>query len=238
MSQGQGPAGREGLVEWASIVLALAGVALLPWPGLGVGPGRLWVSWSLLEASFLLPLVPALLSGAAMVARPAAREAQLGALGRALVWLALGLSTGLDATGGLGGVAARVLALAAVAIAMPAALGWGPFGPLPGWPGLSTAAGLPPAQQRSATLSRRVRTEALLVVAFALTLPTPINFPQRTLLAVAAGVALAAVLSSLGRRFAGRWPRLALPDALGLTLLRALPLAIAAIIVAAIALGR
>src|SRR5690349_9823529 len=87
----------EDALQIASAVLALGALWALPWPGLARAASSLWPAWALLEAAWLLPLLPPLKAGAPPVVRAGAREAQIGALGRAALWLALGALAGLGA---------------------------------------------------------------------------------------------------------------------------------------------
>ncbi|MEI7771633.1 MAG: hypothetical protein WCI67_16695, partial [Chloroflexales bacterium] len=81
---------REGLAALAGVLAAALGLAAMPWPAHPVGASRAWLwAWSGIELAFLLPLVPALAAGAPQVVRAAARRAQIGAFGRALLWVAL-----------------------------------------------------------------------------------------------------------------------------------------------------
>jgi hypothetical protein len=224
---------REDVLQITSALLALGALSALPWPGLEGGAPPLWLAWSLLEAAWLLPLLPALLAGAPPVARAGVRQAQIGVLGRAALWLALGVLAGLGASWQLAALPPRLLALVSAAFALPAALGWGPFGPLPGWPGSSADAGLPERTARLGRASYGVRCAALLLATLVLALPLPLPAPA----ALATIVGAAALLALAGARLRGQAPRLTLEDALRHTALRALPLGIAAIIYSAALAG-
>jgi hypothetical protein len=130
----------DGLLSLASIALAALALALLPWP-LHPAAGWSWLGspvalWAALEGAFLLPLLAGLLAPEPLGERAASREAQISAAGRCVVWLAIGValwaySIGSGQAGA--GWAPRALpgrALAALAglMALPAAIGAGPFG--------------------------------------------------------------------------------------------------------------
>ncbi|NTU83965.1 MAG: hypothetical protein HGA45_32105, partial [Chloroflexales bacterium] len=225
---------REGLATLGGTLLAGLGLATLPWPLHPVGGGA-WVwGWAAFELAFLLPLLPALLSGAPPVARAAIREAQLGALARALLWAALSGALAMHGqwTGAL--VVAHILALAAALAAFPAAIGWGPFGPeervTPGGP----AAGLPTPGHALDAWARDARAGALLAAILVAGLPVGALPPAVGLALVAAGLVIGAVLL---RSFAGRLPRMTLPDALRFCLVWPATLTLAASLALALALA-
>ena len=166
------------------------------------------------------------MAGAPPVVRAGVREAQVGALGRAALWLGLGALASLGGSWQLAALPARLIALVAAGFALPAALGWGPFGPLPGWPGSSAEAGLPVRVVRLRRIAYAARCGALLLAALVIALPLPLPAP----VALAAIVAAAALLALGGLRWRAAWPRLTLDAALRHCVARALPLAIAAII--------
>ncbi len=224
---------REGLAALAGVVLAGAGLATLPWPLHPVGGGEAWMwSWAAFELAFLVPLLPALLTGAPALSRAAIREAQLGALARAALWVALGVALSLRTTWEDAALAAHLMAIAAAVAAYPAAIGWGPFGAevrvSPG----GTGAGLPEATLSLVRWAGDTRAAALLAATLTAALPTGVLPAPLGLALVATGIALAAVL--LGR-FEGRVPRMTLPTALGFCLIWPLPLAAAATIALTVA---
>jgi len=125
-----------------TICLASGGLLLLPWPlhptFLTARPpeanGSLWLgAWAGLEGAFLLALLPGLFAGSPLVARASSREAQLGVVGRSLLWLALGSSLvfhhdwRIVGSNGQSPLLAHILAILAAIVAFPAAIGWGPF---------------------------------------------------------------------------------------------------------------
>lgn len=224
---------REGLAAAGGALLAGLGLATLPWPLHPAEPGAAWLwTWAAFELAFLLPLLPALLAGAPAVVRAAVREAQLGALARAGLWAALGAALALHGSWVGAALAAHLLALAAALAAFPAAIGWGPFGPeervTPG----GTAAGLPEAARALEAWGRDARAGALLAAVLVAGLPTGVLPAPLGLALVAVGLALGALLL---RSFAGRLPRLTLPDALRFCLVWPLPLAAAATLALSVA---
>lgn len=216
---------REGLAAVAGVVLAGLGLATMPWP-LHPAGGRAWLwGWAAFELAFLLPLTPALLARAPAVVRAAIREAQLGTLARAILWAALGAALALHEGWTGPALAAHLLAIAAAVAALPAAIGWGPFGPeeriTPGGP----AAGLPDAGRALDAWARDTRATALLAATLVACLPVGAVPPPIGLGLIGGGLVLSAVLL---RTFADRRPRLTLPAALRFCLLWPLPLALAA----------
>lgn len=217
---------REGLAAVAGVLLAGLGLATLPWPLHPAGGGAAWLwAWAAFELAFLLPLLPALLAEAPQVARAAIREAQLGALARAALWAALSVALALHERWTGAALAAHLLALAGGLAALPAAIGWGPFGAeervTPG----GTGAGLPAPARALEAWGRDVRAGALLAAVLVAGLPTGALPPALGLGLVAVGLVLGALIL---RTFAGRLPRLTLPAALRFCLLLPAPLALAA----------
>lgn len=224
---------REGLAGMGGALLAGLGLATLPWPFHPAGGGDAWLlAWAAFELAFLLPLLPALMSGRPGVVRAAIREAQMGALARALIWGALGVALALHERWAGVALAAHLLALGAAGAALPAAVGWGPFGVeervTPG----GTGAGLSPAGQSIEAWARDLRAGALLAAVLVAGLPTGALPPALALAIITLGLALAAVL--LGR-FANHLPRLSLPSALRYCLVWSLPLALGAALALAVA---
>lgn len=235
LSAGRGPGAvdlgaalrsREGLAALLSIALAGLALAQLPWPWRpsGAGLGWLW-AWAIFELAFLLPLLPALLAGSPRVVRAGVRAAQIGALARALLWGALGVALTAHGAWSPEALPAHLLALVVAALALPAALGWGPFAHeasiTPGGPD----AGLPPALVALGQLAESVRGGALLAAALVAALPVGVAAPWVGLAMVAGGFAAAALAL---RRWEGLVPRLALPAILRLGMLVAVPLLVVA----------
>lgn len=224
---------REGLAALGAVLLAALGLVLLPWPLHPTGAGATWLwSWAAFELAFLLPLLPALLTGAPALARAAIREAQLGALARAALWAALGAALSLRTSWEGLAMAAHLVAIAAAVAAYPAAIGWGPFGAeemvSPG----GTGAGLPAAALALGRWADETRAGAMLAAALLAILPTGVLPAPLGLALVATGATLAAALL---RRFEGRAPRMTLPAALRFCLIWPLPLAAAAALALAMA---
>lgn len=112
-----------------SVVLCLITLGLLPWPASPFAPTPvfdLWRIWALTEASFLVALLPGLLSSLPTMNRAAVREAQIGVSGRAALWVAL--LVGLNWRGtALLDLGPLLLGAAAALLALPPAAGWQPF---------------------------------------------------------------------------------------------------------------
>jgi hypothetical protein len=217
---------REGLASASGLLLAGVGLATLPWPLHPAGGGAAWLwGWAAFELAFLLPLVPALRAGAPPVVRAAIREAQIGALARAVLWAALSVGLALHEVWAGAALAAHLLALGGALAAFPAAIGWGPFGPetrvTPG----GTAAGLRDEGRTIEAWARDFRGGALLAAVLVAGLPAGALPPPLGLGLVVVGLALGALLL---RSFAGRLPRMTLPAALRFCLVWPLPLALAA----------
>jgi hypothetical protein len=225
-----------------SVLLAGVGLALLPWPLHPFGPDPLlWMwSWGAFEAAFLLPLLPALRAANPLIARAALRAAQIGVLGRALLWLALGSSLLLLNDWAAWGPAAQspllvhALALLAAAFAYPCATGWGAYAPEPSLTPAGTEQGLDLPTADLAHAARDVRSGALLAASLLALLPV-------VLLPSGLGLLLLLLLfwatCILLRRLTGRSPRMTLQAALRNCLWRALPLGAAAAIYLGIITG-
>lgn len=235
------PAGWRGeaALHHASVLLAGAGLALLPFPLHPVGAAAaadsgLWLwAWAAFEAAFLLPLLPALASGYPPLVRAAMREAQPGVAGRALLWLALAVGLLLHDTWGLVGatghspLVAHGLAALAALVAFPATIGSGAFAPASGLlPGGATY-GLNRQHSMLARTAQRVRQAALLGAALVALLPVGV---LPTLPALVLLVLLFAGGCWLLRWLEQRATRLALPDALRICWWRALPLGAIAVV--------
>lgn len=214
---------REGAAALASALFAGLGLAALPWPLNPAGAATAWLwAWAGFELAFLLPLLPALAAGAPAVVRAAVREAQLGAVARAALWAALAAALAAHGDWRPATAPAHLLALAAALLALPAAIGWGPFaGEELVSPG-GTQAGLPDDARALDAWARDVRAGALAAATLVAALPVAVGPPWLGVAMVAAGL----VAGLLGlRRGAGRLPRLTLPAALRLCALWALPAA-------------
>jgi hypothetical protein len=197
-------------------------------------------SWGAFEAAFLLPLLPALRASNPLIARAALRAAQIGVLGRALLWLALASSLLLLNDWAAWGPAAQspllvhVLALLAAAFAYPCATGWGAYAPEPSLTPAGTEQGLEPATADLARAARDVRSGALLAASLLALLPVVLLPSGLGLLMV---LLLFWATCTLLQRLTGRSPRMTLQAALRNCLWRALPLGAAAAIYLGIITG-
>ncbi len=220
----------EGVLAMTSMVLAGIGLACMPLPLLSLAPGHMgiWLlAWGGLEGAFLLPLLPALLTGMPQIARAAIREAQIGAAGRLLLWLALLVGLSIQSYWQQPDAAILillpplVLAIIAAVFAFPAAIGWGPYASDAAITTGGVAQGLGKEIQGALQAARYTRAAALLVATLVALLPL-VLLPMPVLglvvlLVVAGGVRL------LMRRLDGQFPILALPDAINMCWWRALP---------------
>lgn len=235
-----------GLAALASLVLTGVGMALLPWP---YHPASAWaiignpaVLWALFEGSFLLPLLPGFLSPQPLVARAAAREAQIGAAGRCLFWLAAGSGLWLGARWSLLSIPGYILLLLAGLLALPAAMGQGPYGPELSLSQAGAEEGLDVPTSTLVRFARLTRGAALLATLAVALLPafsgagTPPALQQRATtqiapwagLAIIAGLFVAAAL--VLRQVSELLPRFTLLGALRTLWRIALPLAVAGLI--------
>ncbi|MCS6882056.1 MAG: hypothetical protein RMK84_07840 [Oscillochloridaceae bacterium] len=230
---GAGFASQEGVAAIGSVVGAGLALAMLPWPLHPLSGVAAWPwAWAGFELAFLLPLIPALATGLPTVARAAIREAQLGVLARAVIWLALGPALAAHADWRVATTPGHVLALAVALLVFPAATGWGPFGTEESITPGGAVAGLPEAPRALDAWARDVRAGALLGAIVVAGFPVGAGFPGLGLLVAGAGfVCIGLIL----RRVEGRIPRLSLPDALRLGLAWALPLAAVALAVLSVA---
>lgn len=122
----------EGMVSLASILFAIWAVALLPWP-LHPAPLLPWVDhpialWALIEASFLAPALLGVLTNSPFATRANLREVQMGVAGRCVVWIAIGSALWLPIDWSIASLPGRGLLWLAGLLALPAAIGYGPFG--------------------------------------------------------------------------------------------------------------
>lgn len=217
---------REGLAALGGVLAAGLGLAALPWPFHPAGAEGAWLwAWAGLELAFLLPLAPALAAGAPRVVRAAARRAQIGAFGRALLWAALAVALLLRADWRPATLPAHLLAIGAALLAFPIAVGWGPFDDEAGVTGAGVLAGLPPELRPLHGLARDTAAGALLAATVLAALPTATG-PAWLAPAVAGSGFV--VVGALLRRLRGRLPRLTLPAILRLCWTYVAPLAAAA----------
>src|SRR5215212_11600988 len=221
----------DGLLSLASILLAALTLALLPWP-LHPAAGWAWVGspaalWAALEGAFLLPLIAGLLAPASLGERAASREAQISVAGRCVVWLAIGIALWAGAGWAARELPGRALAGLAGLLALPAAIGMGPFGAERSLNAAGAEEGLDEATASLVRFARTARGAALLAVLIVASLPPALLQPWVALLLIAG---LFLVVALLLNRVAGALPRLTLPAALHWCWWRALPLAAAGLV--------
>lgn len=217
---------REGLAALAGMLAAAAGLAALPWPAHPAGATRSWLwAWAGIELAFLIPLAPALAAGVPQVVRAAARRAQIGAFGRALLWMAMATSLAIHTEWQIAALPAHILALGTTLIAFPIAVGWGPFDDEVSITGAGVQAGLPPSLRWLDGLAHAVATASLLAAALIATLPSDSGPAWLGLAQVAVGFIAVGVLL---RQLRGRIPRLTLPAILRFGWIYVAPLAVAA----------
>lgn len=230
----------EGLAALASMLCVAAGLALLPWPLHPAASSSItaWVwAWAAFEAAFLIPLLPALLTGWPPVVRAAIREVQIGVVGRMVLWLALVIGLLLQASWdgfspqALWTLPAYALVLIAAYVVVPAAIGWGPFGAETSVTGGGVVAGLDAEVMALDRMARNTRTAALLVTTVLALVPVGL-LPDGWLYQSGGVVLLVAVFVGvvlLMERFVGQMPRHTLPQALSICWWRGLPAGLAAL---------
>lgn len=221
----------EGVSILMSLALLTFGAALLPLP---IHPalgrwlvGKLPLAWALIEAAFLLPLLPGLISRRPLEARAASRAAQLGIAGRAVFWIA---ATAAMLTGtSLIDLPGRLLALVTGLMVLPAAAGLGPFGPEQSLAQAQQPGELDGATQALLPFVRNIQA-AVLVLALAATVVPPVwASGAQALIGAGSVIALVLLAGLLLTQIAGR-PRLTLPMGLHWCWRRALPLALASLV--------
>jgi hypothetical protein len=221
----------DGLLSLASILLAALTLALLPWP-LHPAAGWAWAGrpaalWAAIEGAFLLPLLAGLLAPAALGERAASREAQMSIAGRCVIWLAIGVALWAGAGWGARALPGRALVALAGLLALPAAIGAGPFGAERSLNAAGAEEGLDEDTASLVRFARTARGAALLAALIVASLPPALFQPWVALLLIAGLFILVALLLN---RVAGALPRLTLPAALRWCWWRALPLAVAGLI--------
>ncbi len=204
----------EPLLALASMVLAVLALTVLPWP---FHPAQGWSAlgspvllWAAFEGAFLLPLIPALLSDTPVVARAAIREAQMGAAGRFVIWMAIAVGLWGGTWAGAAALG-HVLLVAAGILALPVALGFGPFAPERGLARAATEAGLQADTMDFLRWARSLRSATLTVALILGSLPLAQIQPMLALLIV---VAAFAVIVLVLRQIHGALPIMTLPRAL------------------------
>jgi hypothetical protein len=217
---------REGVASLVGALAAVVGLATLPWPFHPAGAARAWLwAWAAMELAFLLPLTPALASGVPKVVRAAVRRAQIGAFGRALLWVALATALAIHADWGMAALPTHLLAMGAALVAFPIAIGWGPFDDEVSITGAGVHAGLPPELRQLDDMARDVASAALLAAVLLAVLPVGGAPAWLGLILIGAGFVAAGVGL---RRMQGRLPRLSLSATLRFGWAYAAPLAAAA----------
>ena len=210
-------------------LLALLALTRLPWPRPHWEPRAgvdVWILWALLEASALLALVPAWLSGEPIAGRAATRAAQLGASGRLPLWIAVAVAASLpDVPAPVERVGVG-LALLSALLALPAAAGWPPLHHDPFGVGRVAATGSAEALALSAWTRRlwSIFWLALLATVF-VPLP-PLAWYGELLMRVAVVAGLALIVTGVDGLLVNR----TLPAALRWCWWLALPCALAAVL--------
>ncbi|MEF3273939.1 MAG: hypothetical protein K6356_05985 [Chloroflexus sp.] len=201
-----------GWIALVTLALTAGGLAALPWPWHPAPLAFGWMgAWALLELAAWLLFWPALTSGTARLVRAAVREAQIGMLGRAMLWGVA--ATGFSSTDALNGwsLGGHLLLLLAGLICLPAAINWGPFGPEPSLGPRGISEGLPARPAAALLFARETLTAALVTVVWMASLPITVLPPFATLLMIVGGsVATIVSLNWLH----GRLPRLSVPAAI------------------------
>lgn len=112
-----------------SIIFSFIALGLLPWTVTPFAPlpnQDLWRLWAFVEASFLVALLPGLMSSLPAVSRAAVREAQIGVSGRVALWIAVLVGLSWQGTDLLD-LGPLLLGALAALMALPPAVGWQPF---------------------------------------------------------------------------------------------------------------
>jgi hypothetical protein len=241
LAEGRAPSRRIAAVRFGaisntaliSIALAALALALLPWPE-HPAAGWSWIGstnplmlWGALEGAFLVPLLPALLRPSPLGTRAASREAQMSAAGRFVVWLAIGVALWSGAGWTPAALPGRTLAALAGLLALPAAIGSGPFGAERSLSTAGAEVGLAESTAELVRFARTLRGAVLLAALIVATLPLALITPWAGLLLIAA---LFVVIALVLRRVAVALPRLTLPAALRWCWWRALPIAVAGLV--------
>ena len=235
-----------GLAACASMLLAAIALALLPWPYHPVPGwsliGQPIVFWCALEGAFLVGQLPGLLAPSSLAARAAARELQMSVAGRCLFWLAIASILWGGSSWSLVALPGRLLVGIAGLLALPAAIGIGPFAPEHSLSAAGAEEGLDEATVGLVRLARSVRGAAALAALVVASVPLALESPIPP--AISANmvlhlepwmilllrVALFTVVAALLRQITLAIPRLTLPAALHWCWWRALPLALAGLI--------
>jgi hypothetical protein len=230
-----------GLLAIVSIMLAAFGLALLPWP-LHPAGGWAWVGQPVavgaaLEGAFLLPVLPGLLALAPLGARATSRESQISIAGRCLVWLALGAALWGGGSWAAAELPGRLLLGLAGLLAIPAAIGAGPFAAERSLSPAAAEEGLDEMTTPLVRFARTVRGAVLLAALVVASVPPAVNQasvasglrlqPPIALLLIAALFLVAALLI---RQVSAFTPRLTLPAGLRWCWRLVLPIAVVGMI--------
>jgi hypothetical protein len=221
----------EGRAALAGLLLAVAGLVLLPWPLHPAGSwgpvGNLAAIFAAFEGAWLVPAVPLALRPEARLARAASREMQLAAAGRAVCWLVIGGGLLLGPGRAFGGLPGSTLLVLGGLAALPAAASVGPFAPERSLGVDGPASGLDESTTGLLRWTAAVRGAALLAAVILAAL-RPLGLAPVPALGLAAALFLVAV--ALLRPVSLNLPRLTLPGGLRWCWARALPLALAGVI--------
>jgi len=227
----------DALAGVASILFATVALALLPWPLHLAGQmwgGRPLVLWAAVEGAFLAPLLPGLLAPSPLAARAASREAQIGIAGRFVFWIALGAALWSGADWSWAALPGRALIALAGLLALPGAIGAGPFAAERSLSAAGAEEGLDVGTAGLVRFARTLRGAVLLAALIVASLPAVQPWATATQIrpafALLLGGALFVVVALLLRQLAAALPRLTLPAALRWCWWRALPLAVAGLV--------
>lgn len=212
LSIGQALGSADGLAALASLALALAALALTPWPlhpaAEQPGVGNLSLIWAALTGAVLLPQLAGLLAQGALAQRAVSRDMQINIAGLVIVILALGTLLTTEVT--LRMLPGRLLALFGGLAAVPAAAGLGPFAPERSLSPRGAEEGLDGPTAGLLRFVRAARGAVMLGILSALAAPPPLTVPLLGLL-----IALTLYISSvLTIRVVVGLPRLTLANAL------------------------
>jgi hypothetical protein len=232
----------DGAAAVASILLSALALALMPWPyhpAAGWSPiGNPIALWCAIEGAFLVAQLPSLLGPSALSARAANRELQVSLAGRCVVWLAIGGVLWGGVGWSLAALPGRLLLGLAGLLAVPAAIGSGPFGAERSLSAAGAEEGLDEGAASLVRLARLVRGAALLAALVVASAPqtagavlAPALFagarvPVQPWIVLLLIVALFLVIVLLLRQVSSVMPRMTLPAALQWCWQRALPIAL------------
>ncbi len=225
----------ERLWQVLGVLAACAALVLLPFPLNPVRPTVVawWWSWLAFEVAFLLPLLPALLTTHAPLAQAAIREVQIGVSGRAILWLALGVSLlladfwAVQDGRGHSPLLGHAIALLAALLAFPAAAVWGSFATTSSVAPAGSLHGLTHPLAYAARAAHLLRVTALLLASMVSLLPmSQLAVPQALGMLVGAMLLGSVWLAWLHARAV----QMPLPLALQRCWWQALPVAVAAVI--------